>query len=136
MVRSFYIIIKLNFFEVTLYGSGIRYDKSRIHRLGNVLNRLKNIISIIAASVIFLVEEMLNVFIFYKECKKIHQIAKKQNIFKNLSLEDKKRVENFYNVEIEELDKAQKLLCRESSIQVALQFTLILYQEILVKLTL
>ena len=136
MVRSCYIIIKLNFFEVTLYGSGIRYDKSRIHRLGNVLNRLKNIISIIAASVIFLVEEMLNVFIFYKECKKIHQIAKKQSIFKNLSLEDKKRVENFYNVKIEELDKAQKLLCRESSIQVALQLTLILYQEILVKLSL
>ena len=48
-------------------------------------------------------------------------------------MEEKNQVEKFYNAKIQELDKAQKLICREATIQVALQLTLILYQEILIK---
>ena len=76
---------------------------------------------------------MQNVFLFYKECSKIKSLAKKQNFFKNLSPEERKQVKNFYDSKIQSLDKAQKLICRESTIQVALQLTLILYQEILIK---
>ena len=35
---------------------------------------------------------------------------------------------HFYNARIRQLDGAQRLICRESSIQVVLQLTLILYQ--------
>ena len=92
--------------------------------------RVKKIISVIFASVIFLLEEIQNVFVFYKECRKIQLLAEKQNIFKNLSAEEKDQVKKFYNAKIQELDKAQKLICREATVQVALQLTLILYQEI------
>ena len=36
---------------------------------------------------------------------------------------------NFYNAKIRQLDKAQKLICREATIQVVLQLSLMLYQE-------
>ena len=74
---------------------------------------------------------MQNVFLYYKECSKVQLLAKKQNIFKHLHLEEKKQVKKFYNAKIQSLNKAQKLICREATIQVALQLTLILYQEIL-----
>ena len=119
------------FFKVALYGTGIRYDRSKKGRLGNFLYCFKKIISIIFASVIFLVEEMQNVFLYYKECSKVQLLAKKQNIFKHLHLEERKQVKKFYNAKIQSLNKAQKLICREATIQVALQLTLILYQEIL-----
>ena len=57
----------------------------------------------------------------------------KQNIFKKLSSDEKNRVQKYYNAKVQELDKVQKLICREATIQVALQLTLILYQEILMK---
>ena len=60
----------------------------------------------------------------------------KQNIFKKLSSDEKNRVQKYYNAKVQELDKVQKLICREATIQVALQLTLILYQEILMKLPL
>ena len=60
----------------------------------------------------------------------------KQNIFKKLSTDEKNRVQKYYNAKVQELDKVQKLICREATIQVALQLTLILYQEILMKLPL
>ena len=90
-------------------------------------------VSITFANFIFLVEEIQNVFIFFKKCRKIHALAKKQKIFKNLSSAEKNQVRKFYNAKIQSLDKAQKLICREANIQVALQLTLILYQEILIK---
>ena len=82
--------------------------------------------------VIYLVEEIQNVFLFYNDCTNIQSLAKKQSIFKNLSPEEKKGVEKFYDARTQALDKAQKFICRESSIQLALQLTLILYQEILI----
>ena len=75
-------------------------------------------------------EEIQNVFLFYKECTNIQSLAKKQRNFENLSQEEKNRVEKFYDARTQALDKAQKLICRESAIQLALQLTLILYQEI------
>ena len=131
MVNKFYVIIELKFSKVALYGTGIRYDKSKRGRLGIFLYCLKKIISIIFASVIFLVEEMQNVFLYYKECSKVQLLAKKQNIFKYLSLEEQNQVKKFYDAKIQNLNKSQKLICREATIQVALQLTLILYQEIL-----
>ena len=46
----------------------------------------------------------------------------------DLSLDQKNAVGTFFNVKVRRLDEAQKLICRESSIQVVLQFTLIFYQ--------
>ena len=89
---------------------------------------LKRIVSILFASFIFLIEEVQNVFFFYKDCKLIHSLRKKHDRFCNLSLEEKKSVRAFFNVKVRQLDKAQKLICRESSIQVVLQLTLIVYQ--------
>lgn len=97
------------------------------------LTYLKKMFSVFFASLIFLVEEIQNVFVFYKKCKKIQLLAEKQETFKKLSPEEKDQVRKFYNAKIQELDKAQKLICREATIQVVLQLTLILYQEILFK---
>ena len=89
---------------------------------------LKGIVSILFASIIFLIEEVQNVFFFYKDCKLIHSLRKKHERFCDLSLDEKNSVRAFFNVKVRQLDKAQKLICRESSIQVVLQLTLIVYQ--------
>ena len=89
---------------------------------------LKGIVSILFASFIFLIEEVQNVFFFYKDCKLIHSLRKKHERFCDLSLDEKNSVRAFFNVKVRQLDKAQKLICRESSIQVVLQLTLIVYQ--------
>ena len=115
--------------SVALYGTGIRYDISEKGILGNALNRLKKIFSVIFASIIFLVEETQNYFVCYKISKKIQLLAEKQDTFKLLSSEERGQVKEFYNAKIRELDKAQKLICREATIQVVLQLSLILYQE-------
>ena len=47
--------------------------------------------------------------------------------------EERCQVKMFYDGKIKELDKAQKLICREATIQVILQLTLIFYQEIFIK---
>ena len=119
-------------FIVAIYGTGIRYDKSKMGSFGNSLRGLKKIFSVFFASVIFLIEEIQNVFVFYKECRKVQLIAQKQDTFELLSSEEKNQVKNFYNAKIQELSNGQKLICREATIQVVLQSTLILYQEILI----
>ena len=86
--------------------------------------------SILFASFIFLLEEIQNVFIFYKECKLIQSLRRKHDRFLNLSLDEKNAVRYYFNARIQQLDGAQRLICRESSIQVVLQLTLILYQAI------
>ena len=84
--------------------------------------------SVLFASFIFLIEEVKNVYLFYKECKLIRALRKKHDRFFTLSLDEKKAVRDFFNARIRQLDGAQRLICRESSIQVVLQLTLILYQ--------
>ena len=91
---------------------------------------LKKIMSILFASFIFLLEEVQNVYLFYKECKLVQSLRKKHDRFLNLSLDEKNAVRYFFNARIRQLDNAQRLICRESSIQVVLQLTLILYQAI------
>ena len=86
--------------------------------------------TIVFASLLLLIEEVQNVFIHYKECKLIQSLSKKRESYEKLSPEEKKEVRLFYEAKVRQLDGAQKLICRESSIQVALQLTLILYQEI------
>ena len=84
--------------------------------------------SVLFASFIFLIEEVKNVYLFYKGGKVIQALRKKHDQFLTLSLDEKKEVRDFYNARIRQLDGAQRLICRESSIQVVLQLTLILYQ--------
>ena len=84
--------------------------------------------SVLFASFIFLIEEVKNVYLFYKGGKAIQALRKKHDQFLTLSLDEKKEVRDFYNARIRQLDGAQRLICRESSIQVVLQLTLILYQ--------
>ena len=84
--------------------------------------------SVLFASFIFLIEEVKNVYLFYKEGKLIQTLRKKHDRFLTLSLDEKKEVRDFYNARIRQLDGAQRLICRESSIQVVLQLALILYQ--------
>ena len=73
-------------------------------------------------------EQVQSVFLFYKDCKLIQSLRKKHERFMHLSLQEKNAVRTFFDVKVRRLDKAQKLICRESSIQVVLQFTLIVYQ--------
>lgn len=89
---------------------------------------LRRMMSILFASFMFLIEEIQNVFLFYKDCTRIHSLRKKHDRFCNLSLDEKKSVEVFFNEKVRRLDQAQKLICRESSIQVVLQLTLLVYQ--------
>ena len=84
--------------------------------------------SILFASFIFLIEEVQNIFLFYKDCKVILSLRKKHDRFSNLSVAEKKAVRVYFNAKVRQLDRAQKLICRESSIQVVLQLTLIVYQ--------
>ena len=85
--------------------------------------------SVLFSSFIFLIEEVKNVYLFYKGGKVIQALRKKHGRFVTLSLDEKKAVRDFFNSRIRQLDGAQRLICRESSIQVVLQFTLIVYQE-------
>ena len=89
---------------------------------------LKRIMSIVFASFIFLAEEVQNVFLFYKDCRIIQCLRKKHDRFSYLSLGEKNAVRVFFNAKVCQLDRAQKLICRESSIQVVLQLTLIVFQ--------
>ena len=56
----------------------------------------------------------------------------KQRIDEHSTEEQRNQVKIFYDAKIKELDKAQKLICREATIQVILQLTLIFYQEIFI----
>ena len=107
-----------------VYGTEIRYDQSK-----KSFSTLKRIASIVFASFIFLIEEVQSVILFYKNCQLIKSLRKKYDRFGNLSVDEKNTVLEFYDAKIRQLDRAQKLICRESSIQVVLQLTLIVYQE-------
>ena len=83
---------------------------------------------ILFASLLFLIEEVQSIFLFYKDCKLIKALRKKHDRFSSLSVEEKKTVRDYFNAKVRQLDRGQKLICRESSIQVVLQLTLIVYQ--------
>ena len=100
--------------------------------LGRLFFVLKKFFSIIFAGVLFFVEEVQNVFIFYRESKKMRLLSKQKKDYKDLSSEEKEKVKKFYDAKIRQLDKSQKLICREATVQVVLQLTLLLYQEILI----
>ena len=84
--------------------------------------------STLFASFLFLIEEVQTIFIFYKDCKLIQALRKKHGRFSHLSIEEKNKVRVYFNAKVRQLDRAQKLICRESCIQVVLQLTLIVYQ--------
>ena len=64
----------------------------------------------------------------YKESKLILSLREKNDRFLTLALDEKNAVRDYFNARIRQLDGAQTIICRESSIQVVLQLTLILYQ--------
>ena len=76
-----------------------------------------------------MLEEVQNVIRFFKDARIIESLSEKRDTFKDLSPDEKDEVKKFYNAKIRQLDKAQKLICREATIQVVLQLTLMLYQE-------
>ena len=115
---------------VSLYGTEISFSTFEKWSKPNPLFVLKQITTIVFASLLLLIEEVQNVFIHYKECKIIQSFTKKHESYEKLPPEEKKKVRLFYEAKVRKLDGAQKLICRESSIQVAFQLTLILYQEI------
>ena len=82
----------------------------------------------------FLIEEIQNVHQYYKDCQIIQTLKKRHKDFKDLSLVEKNEVRKFYDAKIRQLDIAQKLLCRESTIQIVLQLVLILYQVNIIKI--
>ena len=111
-----------------VYGANIRYEWSENFGSNKLLSVLKRVMSILFSNLLFMIEEVQNVFLFYKNCKLIQTLRKQKDRFCNLSLQEKNAVRAFFNDKVRQLDKAQKLICRESSIQVVLQFTLIVYQ--------
>ena len=115
--------------QVALYGTGLSSENCKKRSESKFLYGVQKFISVIFASFIFLVEEVQNVIRSFKESKIIVSLAEKQGTFKYLSHDEKDEVKNFYNAKIRQLDKAQKLICREATIQVVLQLTLMLYQE-------
>ena len=76
-----------------------------------------------------MIEEIKNVFRYYRESRIIQSLIKKHDKYEELSFDERDEVRSFYEAKICQLDGAQKLICRESSIQVVLQLTLIAYQE-------
>ena len=91
-------------------------------------SRIARILAIVFSPFMFMIEELQNVFRFYKHCEKIQSLRKKHEKFGELSLDEKNQVKTFFNAKAKGLDRAQKIMCREASIQVVLQLTLILYQ--------
>ena len=116
-------------FLVSLYGTRIHSESSEKWLQEKSLSGLHRVMSIIFASFIFLIEEVQNIINHYEEGKIIQFLRKKHTRFDQLSPDGKNKVRIFFNAKIRRLVCAQKLICRESSIQVALQLTLILYQE-------
>ena len=116
---------------VALYGSGISYDRSKTSNLRKSFFVLKKFFSVIFASFLFFIEEVQSAFIFYRKSKTLRLLSEKQKCYNHLSPEEKEKVKKFYNAKIRQLDKSQKLICREASVQVVLQLTLLIYQEIL-----
>ena len=135
-MRSFHLGQKIfcicysfsKYFKVAVYGTNIRYESSKKLASKKYFCALKRIMSVLFASFIFLIEEVKNVYLFYKGGKVIQALRKKHGRFATLSLDEKKAVRDFFNSRIRQLDGAQRLICRESSIQVVLQLALILYQ--------
>ena len=60
--------------------------------------------------------------------EKVQDLARAGKIFKDLSDSEQNEVENYYTAKKRQLDRAQKVICRESSIQLVLQNSLIVYQ--------
>ena len=128
---NFFLDIFENFNKISLvafYGTGIRSSRFEKCSTKKPFLRLKKILSVLFASFIFLIEEFQDVFRFYKDSKSIQSLRAKYDRYKDLSLEEKNEVQFFYNSKIRSLDKSQKLISRESSIQVVLQLTLVSYQ--------
>ena len=114
---------------MSLYGTGIRCNLTNKWFKKKYLFGFEKIVTILLASLMFMFEEVQNIFVYYKESKVIQSLRKKYDSYEKLSPENKKDVRLFFDSKIRQLDGAQKLICREASIQVILQLTLIAYQE-------
>ena len=88
----------------------------------------RKVFAICFAHILVLIEEIYVVYDFYLRGKDIQGISKKNNLYRDLSPDEKAIVEAYYAAKTAQLDGAQKIICRESSVQLVLQNTLIVYQ--------
>ena len=82
-----------------------------------------------------MLEEIYVVYDFYLRGKDMQKLSKKSNLYKDLTPEEKGVVKAYFAAKRNQLAGAQKIICRESSIQLVLQNTLIVYQAFLNKNT-
>ena len=112
---------------MTFYGLEIsRKYENRFTRIPTFCRR---IITILFAHILIFIEELSYIYEFFKRSEKVQDLARAGKIFKDLSDSEKSEVENYYTAKKRQLDRAQKVICRESSIQLVLQNSLIVYQE-------
>ena len=85
---------------------------------------------VLLAPLILPIEEVFFIREFFKKSRKVLEISKMSNQFKALCNKDKIEVLKYYKIKKRELQRSQKLICRESSIQLVLQNVLIAYQVV------
>ena len=85
---------------------------------------------VLLAPLILPIEEVFFIREFFKKSRKVLEISKMSNQFKTLCNTDKIEVLKYYKIKKRELQRSQKLICRESSIQLVLQNVLIAYQVV------
>ena len=75
-------------------------------------------------------EEIYFTMNFFRKSQKIQRLAQKRIRFEDLDSKEQRGVYEYFESKRKQLDRSQKLICRESSIQFVLQNTLIVYQVI------
>ena len=120
-------IIKLGIYLVACFGVKIPLLQN-FYLLKKCPAFVRKIFAICFAHILVLIEEIYVVYDFYLRGKDIQQLTKKNNLYKDLSSNEKSVVKAYFAAKKTQLDGAQKIICRESSIQLVLQNTLIVYQ--------
>ena len=75
-------------------------------------------------------EEIYFTMNFFRKSQKIQRLAQKRIRFEDLVSKEQQVVYEYFESKKKQLDRSQKLICRESSIQFVLQNTLIVYQVV------
>ena len=116
----YYIIL------VTFYGTEVSAICE--NKLTKKLPRFcRKFFTILFAHILIFIEEVFFIYEFFKQTTKLQKLDQKK--FEDLSDKEKIEVEKYFEAKKKQLDRAQKVICRESSIQVVLQNALIVYQE-------
>ena len=111
---------------MTFYGSEISGKNE--NRFTRIPTFCRKIITILFAHILIFIEELYFIYDFFKRSEKVQDLARAGKFFKDLSDSERDEVESYYTAKMRRLDRAQKVICRESSIQLVLQNSLIVYQ--------